>query len=192
MKHARLLLLSFLLLPVVQAQGEGQAQAYVGTPHEVSLLIGNNEISIRVVALLQCTPGMQGPGPLQVIVAAGAKGPDDGNGSAWTFAPTSWNFTWRDEGAGNFSIDETFTIDVDAQGYGDRGYFGEFAVSTVALRNATTTACTSTGYTIPARGGHAHVQVGPRPLEQSKDSPILAAPLLAIALLAVALSRRSA
>jgi hypothetical protein len=192
MKHAILLLLSILLLRAVQAQGPGQAQAYIGAPHEVSLLVGSNEISIRVVALLQCTAGMQGPGPLQVIVAAGAKGPDDGNGSAWTFAPTSWNFTWSDEGSGNFSIDETFTIDVDAQGYGDRGYFGEFTVTTVALRNASSSACTSTGYTIPARGGHAHIQVGPRPMEQSKDSPMLAAPILALALVAVALSRRSA
>jgi hypothetical protein len=190
--NARLLLLSLLLLPAAQAQGLGQAQAYVGTPHEVSLLVGSNQISIRAVALLQCTPGMQGPGPLQVIVAAGAQGPDDGNGSAWTFAQTSWNLTWSDEGAGNFSIDETFTIDVDAQGYGDRGYFGEFTVSTVALRNASSTACTSTGYTIPARGGHSHIQVGPRPVQQSKDSPMPAAPILALALVAVALSRRSA
>jgi hypothetical protein len=191
--HAALAIL-LILLPAVQAQTQatpGQAQATIQTPHEVSLEIGENPFLFRVVAILRCTSGFEGPAPLQVVVSSGAKGPDDGNGSAWTFTATSWNFTWQDKGAGNFSIDEEFTITIDAEGYGARGYFGEFAINTVAVRNAANSACTSTGYTIPARGGHAHISVGARPVEtSSKDSPSPAFAATIICLAALAALRR--
>jgi hypothetical protein len=194
MKLALATIALICLLPAAIAQTQqvpGQAQAAIQTPHEVSLQIGENPFLFRVVAILQCSSGLVGPTPLQVVVSAGARGPDDGNGSAWTFTATSWNFTWQADGAGNYSIDEEFTVNVDAEGYGStRGYFGEFTINTVALRNASSTVCTSTGYTVPARGGHAHISVGPRPVQTSKDSPGLPVAGVIMCLAALAWTRR--
>jgi hypothetical protein len=197
MKPSLAIVLLLALLPAGLAQSQpipGQAQAAIQTPHEVSLEIGENPFLFRAYAVLRCTPGLEGPAPLQVIVAAGAHGPDDGSGSAWTFTQTSWNFTWQDDGAGNYSIDEEFTVTVDAEGYGStRGYFGEFTMSTVAVRNASSSACTSTGYTIPVRGGHAHISVGARPASTDpKDSPGLGLAGAAMGLAFLALARRRA
>jgi hypothetical protein len=196
MKLALAITALLCLIPVALAQSQpipGQAQATIQTPHDVNLDIGENAVALRVVAILRCTDGMAGPAPLQVVVGSGAKGPDDGNGSAWTFRATSWNFTWQEPTPNNYSIDERFTITVDAEGYGSRGYFGEFAVSTVAARNATATACTATGYTIPARGGHAHIGVGARPpAADAKGSPGLGFAGVVICLAALAVSRRRA
>jgi hypothetical protein len=195
MKPALAALLLLCVLPAIQAQVQptpGQAQAFIQTPHEVSLETGENPFLFRVYAVLQCTPGFQSPGPLQVIVSAGAEGPDDGNGSAWLFPTTSWNFTWQDEGDGNHSIDQEFTATVDADGYGsDRGYFGEFTINTVAMRNASSSVCTANGYTIPLRGGHVHISVGPRPPPASKDAAALPGAGVVLCLAALALARRS-
>lgn len=185
-----------ILLTAVEAQTQGtpgQAQAYLQTPHEINLEIGENLYVLRVVVSLRCTAGFEGPAPLQVVVSAGALGPDDGNGSAWIFTPASWNFTWHENEAGNYSIDEEFTVTVDAEGYGGRGYFGEFTMNTLAVRNDSTTVCTSTGYTIPTRGGHAHISVGPRPVAApSNDSPSTAFTATIICLIGLAAMRRRA
>lgn len=189
---ATIALLCTLPAAVTQSQPvPGQAQAAIQTPHEVTLDIGGNLFLFRVVAILRCSAGLGGPVPLQVVVDAGARGPDDGNGSAWTFTTTSWNFTWQEPTADNYSIDEEFTVDVRADGYGRRGYFGEFSINTVAVRNASSTTCTSTGYTVPVRGGHAHISVGPRPPEEaSKDSPGLGLAGAVICIAALAVARR--
>ena len=183
---AALALLFFL--PTVVAQSPGQAQTLVSLPHGVEVAAGPNAVAMRVVANLVCDQALAGPGPLQVMLLAGAQGPDDGKGPAWTFQETSWNLTWTKSG-GNYSIDQTFTVQVTGFGYGEAGVADEFSVGTTALRNASSTACTATGYTIPARSGHAHIQAGPRPAE-TKDAPTAGLPLLALGILLLVARRR--
>lgn len=189
MKHALALLIALAILPTAAAQTTGQAQAFVSLPHAVDLTIGANEVPVRVVAQLACEPGLSGPLPLQVVVASGAQGPNDGKGSAWSFTQTSWNFTWTQNGS-NYTVDESFTATVTGQGYGTTGIAEEFSLSTSALRNAASTSCTTTGYSIPARSGHAHMQVGARPTETGKDAPGWTVGGVAVLLVALALVGR--
>lgn len=175
-----------LLAPVVA--GQAQVQSFVSLPHAVDLQPGVNTVSMRVVAQVACDPELDAPAPLRVIVLAGAIGPDDGRGPAWTFQTTSWNLTWT-RTAGNHSIDQVIDIDVEAVGYGETGAADEFSIGVPGLRNASSTSCTPSGYTVPARSGHAHIQAGARPAE-SKDAPVLALPLLAILVVVLAWGRR--
>ena len=169
---------ALLLAPAVS--GQAQVQSFVSLPHAVDLEQGSNTISMRVVAQVSCNPDLDGPTPLQVVVLAGSIGPNDGGGPAWKFQGPSWNLTWTSH-AGNHSIDQVIDIEIDAFGYGESGVADEFSIGVSGLRNASSTTCTSSGYTVPARSGHAHIQAGARPAE-SKDAPALALPLLAVSL----------
>lgn len=176
-----------LLAPVVA--GQAQVQSFVSLPHAVDLQQGANTVSMRVVAQIVCNPELDGPAPLHVVVLAGAVGPDDGSGAAWTFQTTTWNLTWTNSG-GNYSIDQVIDINVEAAGYGKTGIAEEFSIGVSGLRNASSTMCTSSGYTVPARSGHAHIQAGARP-DEGKDAPALALPMLAVAITALARWRRT-
>jgi hypothetical protein len=176
-----------LLAPAVT--GQAQVQSFVSLPHAVDLEPGTNTISMRVVAQVACNPELDGPAPLHVVVLAGASGPDDGRGPAWTFQATSWNLTWTSNG-GNHSIDQVININVDAVGYAESGVAEEFSIGVSGLRNASSTTCTPSGYTVQARSGHAHIQVGARPPE-GKDAPALALPLVAVVVMVLSRWRRT-
>lgn len=181
----RLLALCLLLvLPVVSAQTPGIVQSYVGLPHAVELVIGYNEVSMRIGAFLACEEGKAPPVPLALRLLDGGSGPNDGNGPAWTFAQSSWNLTWT-QMDGNYSIDDTITFPVQAEGYGAAGRGAEFTIGITAA--TIPDACTTNGYTVPARSGHAHIQVPARPAPAPSEgaaSPAVGLILAGLALVA--------
>ena len=192
---ALLVLLALSLVPGAQAQSQvrplGAGDASVSAPHGVELVIGENNVKVGLTAIVRCDPALAAPDPLTVVLFAGAQGPDDGSGIAWTFTGASWTFNWTTPGDGNYSIREQFAMPAVAHGYGTTGYAGEFSVGIGALRNASSSVCSPTGYSMPARSGHAHIQVGPRPPpETDRDAPGFEVGLALTALALLAVSRR--
>ncbi|MHB1260134.1 MAG: hypothetical protein ACYC2H_00315 [Thermoplasmatota archaeon] len=193
---ALLVLLALSLVPGGQAQSPvrplGAGDAAVSAPHGVELVTGENDVMVGLAAIVRCDPALAGPDPLTVVLLAGAQGPGDGSGVAWIFTDTSWTFNWTTTGDGNYSIREEFAMPAVAHGYGTTGYAGEFSVGIGALRNASSSVCSPTGYTMPARTGHAHIQVGPRPppATTDRDAPALELGLGLTALALLAMRRR--
>lgn len=181
-KPTTAILLALFFVPLVSAQAPpGTGDAFLGMPHAVTLKIGANEVDVTVQGDVQCDEGFAAPPPMHVRVTSGIFGSSDENGPAWSFDETDFKLNWTLHADNLYTIDETLAIPVTGNGYGARGVSGEFAVASNRADNDT---CSSNGFTLPTKSGHAHISVPARPADN--QAPGLSVVLVAVGLLALA------